>query len=437
MNRNIVILGSQWGDEGKGKVVDLLTDQVDAVVRFQGGHNAGHTLVINGETTKLRLIPSGILHGHVKNYIGNGVVFSLEAFIEEMTELQSRGVPVEKRLMISEACPLILPVHILLDHAREESLGNKKIGTTKRGIGPAYEDKVARRAIRLGDLLKPERFREKLTYLITYHNQILTQRYGKDAVELDECYETTLKQFEVVRSMVGDVCSELHQLRKNNKKIIFEGAQGTLLDIDHGTYPYVTSSNTTAGAVAAGAGFGPCYIDYVLGITKAYTTRVGSGAYPTELFDDVGEYIAKVGHEFGTVTGRKRRTGWLDLVALRRAIEINSISGLCITKLDVLDDLEEIKVCVAYDLDGEIRYYPPYDSDDYLRCKPIYETLPGWQSSTYGVTDWKQLPLNAQRYLNYIQEKSSIPVDMISTGPERQQMVILNAIITNPESITV
>ena len=429
MNRNIVILGSQWGDEGKGKVVDLLTDKVDAVARFQGGHNAGHTLVINGEVTKLRLIPSGILHAHVKNFIGNGVVFSLEAFIEEMTELELRGVSVKERLMISEACPLILPVHICLDEAREESLGNKKIGTTKRGIGPAYEDKVARRAVRVGDLLKPERFREKLTYLIEYHNQILTQRYNKDPIDLEKCYQNALEQFENIKSMVGDVSEKLHQLRTANKKIIFEGAQGTLLDIDHGTYPYVTSSNTTAGAVAAGAGFGPRYIDYVLGITKAYTTRVGSGAYPTELFDDVGEYIAKVGKEFGTVTGRKRRTGWLDLVALRRAIEINSISGLCITKLDVLDDLEEIQVCVAYELDGETRHYPPYDSEDYLRCKPIYETLPGWQSSTYGITQWDNLPENARNYIKYIEEKSGISVDMTSTGPERHQMIVKKEII--------
>ncbi|MCF6807835.1 adenylosuccinate synthase [Thiotrichales bacterium 19S9-12] len=430
MNRNIVILGSQWGDEGKGKVVDLLTDKVDAVARFQGGHNAGHTLVINGETTKLRLIPSGILHDNVKNFIGNGVVFSLEAFIEEMNELIARGVPVKERLMISEACPLILPVHVLLDHAREEALGSKKIGTTKRGIGPAYEDKIARRAVRIGDLLKPERFKEKLRYLIDYHNQILTNRYNKSAVDFDECYQSQLQQFKEIQSMVGDVSSELHQLRHENKRIIFEGAQGTLLDIDHGTYPYVTSSNTTAGAVAAGAGFGPCYIDYVLGITKAYTTRVGSGAYPTELSDNIGDHIAKVGQEFGTVTGRKRRTGWLDLVALRRAIEINSISGLCITKLDVLDDLEEIKVCVAYELDGKVRQYPPYDSDDYLRCKPVYERLEGWQSSTFGVTSWEKLPKQAQAYLNYIENQSKTPIDMISTGPERNQTIMKRSILS-------
>ena len=425
MNKNIVILGSQWGDEGKGKIVDFLTDQADAVVRFQGGHNAGHTLVINGEVTKLRLIPSGILHEGVKSYIANGVVVSLEALMQEINELESRGIPVYDRLRISEACPIVLPIHVMLDEAREERLGKNKIGTTKRGIGPAYEDKVARRAIRIGDFRNLSRLKNKLFDLLEQHNFTLKNFFGVDPVDPNECYESLVSLGKKVIPIVEDVSASLHDFRKSGKKIIFEGAQGTLLDIDHGTYPYVTSSNTTSGTVGAGAGFGPCYIDYILGITKAYTTRVGSGAYPTELSCSVGEHLGVKGKEFGTVTGRKRRTGWIDLVALRRSIEINSISSLCITKLDVLDEVEEIKVCTHYELDGQKRDYPPYDSDDYSRCKPVYTTLAGWKSNTYGETDYSNLPLQAQSYLQYIENAIDVPIDIISTGPERHQNIIV------------
>jgi adenylosuccinate synthase len=428
MNKNIVILGSQWGDEGKGKIVDFLTDQVDAVVRFQGGHNAGHTLVINGEVTKLRLIPSGILHSGVKSYIANGVVVSLEALIQEMEELESRGVPVSERLRISEACPIVLPVHVLLDEAREDKLGKNKIGTTKRGIGPAYEDKVARRAIRIGDFRNLDRLKQKLFDLLDHHNFILREYFGVDGVDAQACFDKLLKLSQKVMPLIDDVSASLHKLRRENKKIIFEGAQGTLLDIDHGTYPYVTSSNTTSGTVGAGAGFGPCYIDYILGITKAYTTRVGSGAYPTELGCSIGEHIGVKGKEFGTVTGRKRRTGWIDLVALRRSIEINSITALCITKLDVLDEVDEIKICTHYELDGVKRDYPPYDSSDYARCKPVYVSMKGWNTNIYGETNYNKLPIEAQEYVSYIEKMTETPVDIISTGPERNQNIIMKSI---------
>ncbi|MFT6834952.1 MAG: adenylosuccinate synthase [Francisellaceae bacterium] len=428
MRNSIVILGSQWGDEGKGKIVDLLTDKAQAVVRFQGGHNAGHTLVIDGEVTKLSLIPSGILHHGVQSLIGNGVVLSLDALLKEMKGLEDRGVPVKERLQISEACPLILPVHILLDEAREEKLGLAKIGTTKRGIGPAYEDKVARRAIRLVDLKYPQRLKEKLERQLDYHNFVLKNYYKTNGVDIQACYDTLLEQSEIILPLMSDVSATINALRKDNKKIIFEGAQGTLLDVDHGTYPFVTSSNTTAGTVGSGAGFGPKYIDYILGITKAYTTRVGSGAYPTELSCDVGEYLAVKGHEVGTVTGRGRRTGWLDLVALRRSIEINSITAICLTKIDVLDGLKEIKVCTAYELDGDICDYPPYDSEDYARCNPIYETLPGWFGETFNVRDYHKLPITAQDYVKFIEEKVGIPVDIISTGPDRNQNVFMSKI---------
>lgn len=428
MRNSIVILGSQWGDEGKGKIVDWLTDQASAVVRFQGGHNAGHTLVINDEVTKLRLIPSGILHHGVVSMIGNGVVLSLDALITEMEELEAKGVPVTERLRISQACPLVCPVHVLLDEAREKKLGKAKIGTTKRGIGPAYEDKVARRAIRLSDLRYPERLREKLYRQLDYHNFVLKHYFDTDGVDIEQCYETLLSQAEKVLPMVADVSANLIELNKHQQKIIFEGAQGTLLDVDHGTYPFVTSSNTTAGTVGSGAGFGPRYLDYVLGVTKAYTTRVGSGAYPTELEDAVGQHLAEKGREIGTVTGRSRRTGWLDLVALRRSVDINSISALCLTKIDVLDGLEEIKICVAYDLDGRRCDYPPYDSEDYARCQPIYETLPGWSDSTYDVRSFDALPADAQAYVQFIEKQMEIPVDIVSTGPERQQNVVRNKV---------
>lgn len=429
MNHNIVILGSQWGDEGKGKIVDSLTGQVDAVVRFQGGNNAGHTLVIKGETTKLRLIPSGILRADVKNFIGNGVVVSLEALLTEIDELTANGVPVIERLQISEACSLVLPVHIALDQVREEMLQAEKIGTTQRGIGPAYEDKIARRAIRITDLRYPEQLQQKVKNLLDLHNCTLKHYYGSN-LEFDvaSCYQALRAQAQKILPMVTDVSAELNTIRKNRGKIIFEGAQGSLLDVDHGTYPFVTSSNTLSGTVSAGAGFGPCYLDAVIGVTKAYTTRVGSGAYPTELSDDIGEHLGVKGCEFGTVTGRKRRTGWLDLVALKRSIEINSITSICLTKLDVLDDLPEIKVCVGYRLDGKVYEYPPYSYVDYQRCQPIYKILPGWQAKSYGATDYTQLPENAKNYITFIEQHCGIPIDIISTGPERHQSIVRKSV---------
>lgn len=429
MNHNIVILGSQWGDEGKGKFVDFLTDKADAVVRFQGGHNAGHTLVINGEVTKLCLIPSGILHHGVISFIGNGVVVSLDALHAEMSELVLRGVPVFERLRISEACPLVLPVHVALDEAREAALGDNKIGTTKRGIGPAYEDKIARRALRIGDLAHPQKLKSKLQSLLDLHNFIFKNYYKVDVYfDVDETYAALLSYAKKILPMIADVSAELNAIRLKKGKIIFEGAQGTLLDIDHGTYPFVTSSNTISGTVASGAGFGPCYIDAVVGITKAYTTRVGSGAYPTELFGETGEYLGVKGCEFGTVTRRKRRTGWLDLVALRRAIEINSITLICLTKLDVLDGLKEIKVCVAYELDDKEVSYPPYDNADYVRCKPIYKTFKGWSEETFNQTNYNKLPKAAHDYVRFIEQTLNIPIDIISTGPERNQNIIIKNI---------
>lgn len=429
MNHNIVILGGQWGDEGKGKIVDFLTKKADAVVRFQGGHNAGHTLVINDEVTKLRLIPSGILHHNVTSFIGNGVVVSLEALIVEMDELSARGIPVCERLKISEACPLVLPVHVALDEAEESALKEKKIGTTKRGIGPAYSDKIARRAIRLGDLRYPQRLKEKLNRLLDFHNFTLKHYYHRDVeFSLEQCYQDLRRFAARVLPMIDDVSAALNAIRQNRGKVIFEGAQGTLLDIDHGTYPFVTSSNTISGTVASGAGFGPCYIDAVLGVIKAYTTRVGSGAYPTEVFDKVAEHLGKKGAEFGTITGRKRRVGWLDLVALRRAIEINSITSLCLTKLDVLDGLEEIKVCTAYELDGQQIDYPPYDNEDYLRCRPIYQTLSGWQAPSFDQRAYDDLPEAARCYIRFIEDRLKVPVDLVSTGPERHQNIIIKQV---------
>jgi len=378
MNKSVVVLGTQWGDEGKGKIVDLLTDQADAVVRYQGGHNAGHTLVIDGKKTVLHLIPSGILRENVLCLIGNGVVLSPAALLEEMDKLEQSGVPVRQRLRISSACPLILPYHVALDQAREAARGNAKIGTTGRGIGPAYEDKVARRSVRLGDLMRPARFAEKLREVMEYHNFVLTEYFKVPALDYDEVCAEALRMAEIIRPLVADVTGLLHSYRESGKRIMFEGAQGSLLDIDHGTYPFVTSSNTTAGGTATGSGFGPLYLDYVLGITKAYTTRVGSGPFPTELFDAVGQHLSAKGNEFGATTGRPRRCGWFDAVALRQAVRINSVSGLCITKLDVLDGLEAIKLCVGYtDKDGN-NVPSPIDAEDYEELVPIYETLPGW-----------------------------------------------------------
>ncbi|MEL7799782.1 adenylosuccinate synthase [Idiomarina loihiensis] len=426
MSQNVVILGTQWGDEGKGKIVDLLTDKATMVVRYQGGHNAGHTLVIDGEKTVLHLIPSGILRKNVQCVIGNGVVLSPEALMEEMAMLKERNVPVADRLRISKACPLILPFHVALDQARERARGSEAIGTTGRGIGPAYEDKVARRGLRVGDLFDMKRFGEKLKELVDYHNFSLVEYYKADAIDFDTVLKQCEEFAEVLKPMVIDVPALLDKARKNGESIMFEGAQGTLLDIDHGTYPYVTSSNTTAGGVATGAGFGPRYIDYVLGIVKAYTTRVGSGPFPTELDCEVGLHLGEKGHEFGATTGRKRRTGWIDAVAMRRAVQINSISGFCLTKLDVLDGLEELKICIGYQLsDGSVTEHPPLSAEDYEVVEPIYETMPGWQQSTVGITEHKELPPEALAYIARIEALTGVPVDIISTGPDRKETIVL------------
>ena len=425
MNKNVVVLGTQWGDEGKGKIVDLLTDQAAVVVRFQGGHNAGHTLVIDGEKTVLHLIPSGILRKGVTCLIGNGVVLSPEALLSEIAELEAKNVPVRERLRISAACPLILSYHVALDLARETARGKDKIGTTGRGIGPAYEDKVARRGLRLGDLLDEGRFAAKLKSVLDFHNFQLTGYYGVDAVDYQATLDETLAMAEQLKPMIADVTTLLHGYRLQGANILFEGAQGSLLDIDHGTYPFVTSSNTTAGGTATGSGFGPLYLDYILGITKAYTTRVGSGPFPTELFDSTGEHLATRGHEFGATTGRPRRCGWFDAVALRNAVQINSVSGLCLTKLDVLDGLEQIQICIGYqDADGKPRPYP-VDSDDYLGLKPVYEAVPGWSESTIGARCLDELPGNALSYIRRIEDVVGAPIDIISTGPDRVETIVL------------
>ena len=425
MAKNVVVLGTQWGDEGKGKIVDLLTEHVTAVVRFQGGHNAGHTLVIGGEKTVLHLIPSGVLRAGVLCLIGNGVVLSPDALLAEIGALESRGVPVRERLRLSPACPLILPYHTALDLARERARGAEKIGTTGRGIGPAYEDKAARRGLRLGDLRNPERFGTKLREVMDYHNFVLQGYYDSPAIDFQRTLDESLQHGEALLPLMADVPAMLHEYRLAGKRILFEGAQGALLDIDHGTYPFVTSSNTTAGGTATGSGFGPLYLDYVLGITKAYTTRVGSGPFPTELFDEVGAHLARRGHEFGATTGRPRRCGWFDAVSLREVVRINSISGLCLTKLDVLDGLESINLCIGYeDRSGQI-VGTPRDSADFESLAPIYETVDGWSESTVGVTDWAQLPLNARRYIERIAEIVGAGVDIISTGPERNETIIL------------
>jgi adenylosuccinate synthase len=425
MGKNVVVLGTQWGDEGKGKIVDLLTDQASAVVRFQGGHNAGHTLVIDGETTILHLIPSGVLREHVQCLIGNGVVLAPDALLKEIGELEQRGVPVRDRLRISPACPLILPYHVALDLAREAKRGSAKIGTTGRGIGPAYEDKAARRGLRLGDLQDKERFATKLKEVMEYHNFVLQHYYKVDTVSYEQVLQETLVMFEQIAPLVADVTSALHDRRRAGANIMFEGAQGSLLDIDHGTYPYVTSSNTTAGGTATGSGFGPLYLDYVLGITKAYTTRVGSGPFPTELFDEVGAHLAEKGHEFGATTGRARRCGWFDAVALRTAVSINSISGICLTKLDVLDGLESIKICVAYTCKDGKPLPNPVDADDYMALVPVYEEVPGWSESTLGAKSLAELPQKARDYIKRIEEVVGAPVDIISTGPDRVETIVL------------
>jgi len=425
MNKHVVVLGTQWGDEGKGKIVDLLTDQAEVVVRFQGGHNAGHTLVINGEKTVLHLIPSGILREHVQCLIGNGVVLAPDALLTEMRKLEATGVPVRERLRLSAACPLILPYHVSLDQARELKRGDAKIGTTGRGIGPAYEDKVARRGLRLGDLNTPSRFAERLREVLDYHNFALTQYYGVEAVDFQRCFDDAMAMGQELLPMMTDVTAELQKYREAGAKILFEGAQGSLLDIDHGTYPFVTSSNTTAGGTATGSGFGPLYLDYVLGITKAYTTRVGGGPFPTELFDSTGARLAERGHEFGATTGRPRRCGWFDAVALRQAVNINSVSGLCLTKLDVLDGLETIRICIAYqDADGNL-LQSPVDAEDYAKVVPVYEDVPGWSESTIGAKSLGDLPQAARDYIARIETAVGAPIDVISTGPDRVETIVL------------
>jgi adenylosuccinate synthase len=425
MGKCIVILGSQWGDEGKGKIVDLLMEDASIVARFQGGHNAGHTLVINGQKTVLRLIPSGILHAHVQCLIGNGVVLSPTALLQEMGELEQRGIHVTERLRISDACTLILPYHVAIDQAREKAKGNAKIGTTGRGIGPAYEDKVARRALRFGDLFDADQFATKLKEVLEYHNFILQHYYQQAPLDYQEMLESYLALTPKLAPMRADVSAMLATYHKQGKHILFEGAQGTLLDVDHGTYPYVTSSNTVAGGASIGTGFGPRFLDYILGITKAYTTRVGSGPFPTELHDEVGAGLAKRGNEFGSVTGRPRRCGWLDMVILKRSIQLNSLSGLCVTKLDVLDGLETVRICTSYKLHGKTVTELPNDATLLAACEPVYEDLPGWKESTFGVKSFDGLPKNAQKYLLRVEELAGIPIDIISTGPDRTETIIL------------
>ncbi len=425
MGRTVVVVGAQWGDEGKGKIVDLLTDRASAVVRFQGGHNAGHTLITGGEKTVLHLIPSGILRDKVDCVIGNGVVVHLPALVDEIVQLESRGVSVDARLRISAACPLILPTHIALDLAREAARGKEAIGTTGRGIGPAYEDKVARRALRVSDLFDEKKFAHRLRAAMELHNFMLEHYYNAEPVDIASAQAEILALAERIRPLIIDVPGYLGGKREAGDNLLFEGAQGTLLDIDHGTYPFVTSSNTTAGAAATGTGLGLTSFDYVLGVIKAYTTRVGSGPFPTELFDDMGRHLARVGAEFGATTGRPRRCGWFDVVALRRAALNNGLTGVCITKLDVLDGLETIKLCTGYRLDGELLTAPPLNVDRYVDCEPVYEEMPGWQASTVGVARLDRLPPEARQYLERIGSHLGIPIDMISTGPDRDENIIV------------
>jgi len=424
MGKNVVVIGTQWGDEGKGKIVDWLAESARGVVRFQGGHNAGHTLVIGGKKTVLRLIPSGALHPGVAIYIGNGVVLSPSALMTEIRELEAAGVDIRSRLRISPACPLVLPVHVALDQAREAGMGDTKIGTTGRGIGPAYEDKIARRALRVQDLLDPVRFAEKLEALLEYHNFMLVEYYKRPAVDFAATRDETLALGGELAPMIADVAGLIHQARRNGDALLFEGAQGALLDIDHGTYPYVTSSNCLAGAAAPGSGIGPQLLDYVLGIVKAYTTRVGTGPFPTELTDDVGMGLAQRGNEFGSVTGRPRRCGWLDIPLLKRSFELNGVDGTCITKLDVLDGMAELKICVAYTVDGKPLDLIPTGADAVAKCRPVYETLPGWKESTVGAKTFDALPAEARAYLARIEALTGVPIAMVSTGPDRTETIL-------------
>ncbi len=423
--RNVVVIGTQWGDEGKGKIVDWLTDRAQGVVRFQGGHNAGHTLVVGGKKTVLHLIPSGIMRASVDCFIGNGVVVSPRALVAEMDELEAGGVRgVVARLSVSEACPLILPYHAALDAAREAAKGSRKIGTTGRGIGPAYEDKVARRAIRLQDLFDAPRFAEKLRELLDFHNFVLQSYYKQPRIDHQKTLDETLAFAPRLAPLIADVPRALYHANRAGKNLLFEGAQGSLLDIDHGTYPFVTSSNCVAGAAAAGAGIGPHHLHYVLGITKAYTTRVGGGPFPTELSDDMGERLRQRGQEFGATTGRPRRTGWFDAAALKRSIQLNGCSGLCITKLDVLDGVEAVKICIGYELEGVFSEILPVGAEELERCLPVYQELPGWMESTVGVKAYERLPKAAQAYLQRIESLAGVPIDLISTGPERAETIV-------------
>lgn len=425
MSKNVVVIGTQWGDEGKGKIVDWLAESVQGVVRFQGGHNAGHTLWINGKKTILRLIPSGIMHPGVTCFIGNGVVLSPEALLKEIEELEAAGLDVRSRLRISEICPLILPYHVAVDKAREARKGDGKIGTTGRGIGPAYEDKVARRALRVQDLFNPALFDEKLAEVLDYHNFVLTKYLGAEAVSASEVRDQAMALAPAIAPMVADVSSTLFTMQQEGKRLLFEGAQGALLDVDHGTYPYVTSSNCVAGAASAGAGVGPQSLDYVLGITKAYTTRVGSGPFPTELVDEIGTRLATIGKEFGSVTGRPRRCGWFDGAALKRSVRLNGITGLCITKLDVLDGLETIQLGVGYRVNGEFRDVLPYGAHAVAQAQPVLEELPGWSESTVGITEYDKLPEAARRYLERVADVCGVPIDLVSTGPDRNETIVL------------
>jgi adenylosuccinate synthase len=425
MGKNVVIIGTQWGDEGKGKLVDLLTEQVHAVVRFQGGHNAGHTLVIKGKKTVLHLIPSGILRENVQCMIGNGVVLSLNALMEEIEFLENAGIKVKNRLLISEACTLILPVHVAVDKAREIARGSKAIGTTGRGIGPAYEDKAGRRGLRAGDLLNPDIFAEKLKELLDYHNFMLTGYYQAKAVDYQQTLDEALALGELVKPMLCDVSEALYSYQAQGKNLLFEGAQGALLDIDHGTFPYVTSSSTTAGGAATGSGIGPLDLDYVLGITKAYSTRVGNGPFPSELHDANGEHLGIKGHEFGATTGRKRRCGWFDAVIMRKSAKLNSLSGICLTKLDVLDGLPKIGICTGYKLNGTLTDTAPLGAEQYQQCEAIVEEMPGWDGTTAGVTDFNALPENAKAYIKRIEELVGVKVTILSTGAERDETIVL------------
>ncbi len=425
MNNSIVVLGTQWGDEGKGKIVDLLSRDADAVVRFQGGHNAGHTLVIDGEKTVLHLIPSGILQPGVECFIGNGVVLSLKALRSEIEKLEAKGLEVRSRIRISPSCAIIMPWHEMLDRAREEARGDRAIGTTCRGIGPAYEDKIARRGLRTSDLLNQEVLAEKIEHILEFHNFELTGRFGMEPLSAEDMLAEARELGAYFADQVADVSGRLYDLRDAGKRVMFEGAQGSLLDIDHGTYPYVTSSNTTIGGVCTGAGIGPNAVDYVLGITKAYVTRVGGGPFPTELFDDNGARLARRGDEFGATTGRPRRCGWLDAVALRRMVRLNGVTGFCVTKLDVLDGFEELKICTAYRLDGELLDAPPLDSHSWADLEPVYESFPGWSESSRGATTLEELPENARKYLKAMEELCGAPVHIVSTGPDRAENIII------------